>query len=225
MTEEERKESYARALEALHTGNPEQIALAKESFLALGDYAASAAMADKCEMMLSFREGNTVTFGAWEGKPIRWRVADTSGKMRMLIAEDIVLERPYNELRVDSYWQTTTLRKWLNKEFLQEAFTPEQRMLVINTRRTNEPNEQFYTNGGLPTMDKVFVLSKQELDRYLPDTESRNLGRWWWLRTPGDNLLSVTAVDEEGNAYLHGVNIDYAAGGVRPALWVLLRDY
>lgn len=223
--EELQKTQYDQAREAMRSGKDDRLEAAREQFLALGDYKNSAAMAHKCEMLLNFRLGNKVTFGSWDGTPIRWKVCDTNGKMRMLLAEGIVLERPYNDLRVDTYWQTATLRAWLNREFLQQAFTQEERMMVVATRRTNEANEQFFTNAGLATMDKVFVLSKQELDHYMPEQKERNLGKWWWLRTPGDNLLAVEAVDEQGEAYLHGVNINYATGGVRPALWVLLKDF
>lgn len=225
LTQEELQTRFDEAKENMRSGNLESIAAAKELFLALGDYKNSVVMAQKCQMLLEYQIGNTVTFGAYNGKPIRWRVCDTSGKLKMLIAEGIVLEKPYNDLRVDTYWQTATLRKWLNKEFLQEAFTQEERMMVMATRRTNEPNECFYTNAGLPTMDKVFVLSKQELDHYIPERKDRVLGQWWWLRTPGDNLLAVEAVDDQGEAYLHGVNVNYLTGGVRPALWVLLKDF
>lgn len=218
-------ERYEQAKKAMRSGALETVAWAKEAFLGLADYKNSAALAQKCEMLLSFQKGNTVTFGEYQGSPIRWKVVDTSGKMRMLIAENAVLEAAYNELRIDTYWQTATLRKWLNTAFLQEAFTPEQRLMIINTRRSNECNELYFTNGGLPTMDKVFVLSKRELDHYLPDQQDRALGQWWWLRSPGDNLLSVTAVEADGSVYLHGVNVNYPNGGVRPALWVLLRDY
>lgn len=215
---------YEEAREHMRSGSPEKITAARETFLSLGDFQGSPAMVRKCDTLLSFQPGNTVTFGSWDGTPIRWRVCGSNGKMRMLLAEGIVLERPYNDLRVDTYWQDTSLRKWLNSDFLQEAFTREQRAMILPTRRSNEANSCFFTNAGLPTMDKVFVLSHRELDSCLPDPADRALGRWWWLRTPGDNLLSVEAVDESGEAYLHGVNVNYAAGGVRPALWVLLRE-
>lgn len=221
----EQTEIYELAREKMRSGRRAELEAAKEMLLKLGEFKNSASLARKCDMLMEYQVGNTVIFGSWNGQPIRWRVCDTSGKLKLLIAEDIVLEKPYNDLRVDTYWQTATLRKWLNKEFLQEAFSQEQRMMVMATRRTNEPNEQFYTNAGLPTMDKVFVLSKQELDQYLPDIKDRERGHWWWLRTPGDNLLAVEAVDEQGEAYLHGVNVNYAPGGVRPALWVLLKDF
>ena len=225
LTQDELQTQYEKAREGMRSGNQENLAASRDIFLALGDFKNSTVLAEKCKMLLEYQIGNTVTFGTYNGKPIHWRVCDASGKLKMLIAEEIVLEKPYNDLRVDTYWQTATLRKWLNKEFLQEAFTQEERLMIVATRRTNEPNECFFTNAGLPTMDKVFVLSKQELDRYIPDPKDRTFGQWWWLRTPGDNLLAVEAVDEQGEAYLHGVNVNYPTGGVRPALWILLKDF
>ena len=224
--EEELLAEYLQAKDDLRSSSEERIAQARERFLRLGDYKNSATLAQRCEMLLSFRLGNSVSFGSYQGAPIRWRVVDISGRMRMLLAEDVVLERAYNERRVDSWWQSVTLRKYLNGPFLQEAFSPEERRMILNTRRTNECNEQFYTNGGSVTMDKVFVLSKRELDAYLPEGEDdgRALGKWWWLRTPGDNLLAVTAVDADGSVYMHGINVNYTNGGVRPAMWILLRD-
>ena len=224
--EEELLAEYTQAKDDLRSSAEERIVQARERFLRLGDYKNSAILAQRCETLLSFRPGNTVEFGSYQGAPIRWRVVDASGKMRMLLAEDVVLEHAYNEMRVDSWWQSVTLRKYLNGPFLQEAFSPEERRMILNTRRTNECNEQFYTNGGSVTMDKVFVLSKRELDAYLPEGEDdgRALGKWWWLRTPGDNLLAVTAVDADGSVYMHGINVNYPEGGVRPAMWILLRD-
>ena len=218
-------EQYKKARIDMRSGKNEEIEQAKAVFLRLGDYRNCADLAQKCEMMLTFQLGNTVSFGAYRGESIRWKVVEQRGKMRMLLAQDIVFEMPYNELRTDVSWQTTTLRKWLNHDFLKETLTDAQRPLVISTRRTNEPNEQFFTNAGLTTMDKVFILSKRELDIYLPEAQDRALGKWWWLRTPGDNLLAAEAVDADGSVYLHGININYAQGGVRPAMWVLLRDY
>ena len=179
--EEELLAEYTQAKDDLRSSSEERIAQARERFLRLGDYKNSATLAQRCETMLSFRLGNSVSFGSYQGAPIRWRVVDISGKMRMLLAEDVVLERAYNERRVDSWWQSVTLRKYLNGPFLQEAFSPEERRMILNTRRTNECNEQFYTNGGSVTMDKVFVLSKRELDTYLPEGESGVRPAMWSL--------------------------------------------
>lgn len=223
--EEALRAKYLQAKDALRSSAEETIMQARETFLCLGDYGDSAALAAKCAALLPYCLGKVMEFGMYQGAPIRWRIVDASGRMRMLLAEDVVLRRAYNDLRVDSYWQTTTLRKYLNGPFLQEAFTPRERSMILNTRRANECNEQFYTNGGNVTMDRVFVLSKRELDAYVPETDpqGRALGQWWWLRTPGDNLLAATAVDADGSLYMHGINVNYPEGGVRPAMWILLR--
>lgn len=40
---------------------------------------------------------------------------------------------------------------------------------------------------------------------------------------PGCNLLSAVSDCEDGSIYEIGINVNYASGGVRPAMWVLLR--
>lgn len=218
------QECYDEARRALRSMNETQIRWAQEEFLALGEYKNSTLLAERCRMFLDFTVGNIVTFGSYEGKPIRWKVMESSGRMRMLIAADVVAHQPYNAMRVDTYWQSATLRKWLNGEFLNEAFTPEQRSMIFATRRSNEPNAVYGSNAGLPTMDKVFILSHREAEQYLPEESDRDLGAWWWLRTPGCNLLTAESVYTDGSIYVPGVNLDYTEGGVRPALWLLVRD-
>ena len=99
--------------------------------------------------------------GSWDGRPIHWRVADSRGKLRLLLAEDAFLERAYNDLRVDVSWKTSTLRRWLNGEFLETAFSREERMCVISGRVDNPRNPGFFTQGGAPSMDKVFILTQE----------------------------------------------------------------
>ena len=41
---------------------------------------------------------------------------------------------------------------------------------------------------------------------------------------PGCNLLSAASVYTDGSVYDTGINLDYAEGGVRPAMWLLLRE-
>lgn len=179
--------------------------------------------AKRCRTLIQFAVGSTVSMGSWDGRPIRWRVADSRGKLRLLLAEDAVLERAYNDLRVDVSWKTSTLRRWLNGEFLETAFSREERMCVISGRVDNPRNPGFFTQGGAPSMDKVFILTQEEIEKYLPAQQDRALGKWWWVRMPGCNLLSAVSVCEDGSIYEIGINVNYASGGVRPAMWVLLR--
>ena len=177
----------------------------------------------KCNTLIEYMVGNTVTFGSYQNKPIRWKVLDERGRMRMLFAESPVACRPYHDTPTDTSWQACSLRKWLNGEFLEAAFTPEERSKITAVRVENPRSPKYYTNGGLNTMDRAYVLSVPEAEKYLPDEADRALGGWWWLRTPGSNLFSAVAVYDDGSLYEFGIHVHYENGGVRPVVWVLLK--
>jgi len=225
MDDAKRESLYQQARnDFLHYASEEDLRRAIEGFRELGDYKQSAATIEKCETLLAYWVGNEVSFGSWEGKPIRWRVADLRGKMRLLLAEEIVTRRHYHRTTLeDATWSDCSLRKWLNKDFLEAAFTPQERLRIVPNKLANLRNRKFYTQGGPDTMDRVHVLSPDEAERYLPEQSQRAGDGWWWLRSPGSNLFSAVAVYDDGSIYENGIHIDYELGGVRPALWVLLK--
>ena len=169
-------------------------------------------------------EGDVIPYGVWEGRPLLWRVLDREGDKRLLLAEEIVARQPYNKTYDNTYWQTSTLRRWLNQAFFQKAFTVQERSRILNTGMKSPPNPRYLTSGGGDTVDKLFLLELEQLEQYLPTDADRALGHWWWVRSPGLNILSAASVYEDGSVYDAGNNIHYADGGVRPAMWVLLRD-
>ena len=178
---------------------------------------------EKQAILAEYAVGNQVKLGRYAGEDIVWQVMEERGKMRLLLATRILAQRPYNERYVDTSWRECSLRRWLNGEFLREAFTLEERTKILNTRVDNPPNPTYCTNGGMGSVDKLFALSLGEAEEYFPTDEARMAGDWWWLRSPGSNLLSAASVYKDGSVYGTGINIDYTDGGVRPAMWVLLR--
>ena len=103
------------------------------------------------------------------------------------------------------------------------AFTPAERAKITAVRVENPRNAKYFTNAGLNTMDKVYVMNTVEAEKYLPDEKDRATGDWWWLRSPGSNLFSAVAVYDDGSLYEFGIHVHYENGGVRPVLWVLLK--
>ena len=168
--------------------------------------------------------GSQVVFGKIDGSPITWRVLDKQGQLRLIFAEDIVAHRPYNKMYVDAYWGTCSLRRWLNQEFIQKCFSFEERIRIINTRVENRRNRKWESDGGPGTVDKVFILDIEEVQKYFPEDKDRETGKWWWLRNPGSGLLSVACVYEDGTIYDYGINNNYTEGGVRPAMWVRIKQ-
>ena len=178
---------------------------------------------ERSAILAEYAVGNTVLFGHQNGRPISWQVIDENGKFRMLLAKEPVAQQPYHERYFDTSWQTCSLRKWLNGTFVREAFSMEEQTRILATRVENLPNPKYYTNGGENSVDKLFILSLAEVEKYLPSDALRAAGAWWWLRTPGSNLLSAASVYEDGSIYDTGININYTDGGVRPALWLRLK--
>ena len=178
---------------------------------------------EKCRALIEYWPGNTVCFGSYENQPIRWKVIDQRGRMRMLLAEKPVARHPYHSIPTDTSWKDCDLRQWLNREFLEAAFTPAERAKITAVRVDNLRNAKYYTNAGLNTMDRVYVLSEAEAQKYFPSEAERAGNGWWWLRTPGSNLFSAVAVYDDGSIYEFGIHVHYEEGGVRPALWVLLK--
>lgn len=223
MTEEKREEIYqeAKAL-YFHRTNTQDVYEAQTRFRELGSYKQAVSFVEKCGMLLQFSVGETVAFGHSGTKALRWKVIDERGKLRLLLAQDFVAYRAYNDTLTDTSWKTSSVRAWLNGVFLKESFTAVERMMIAGNITKTEHNADYYTNAGADALDKVFLPSKAEIERYFPNQSDRKMGTWWWLRDPGCNLLSAMSVYNDGSIYSTGIHVIYGEGGVRPALWVLL---
>jgi len=95
----------------------------------------------------------------------KWRVLDVQGDKALLITEDAIEKRPYNKQFIDVTWETCDLRKYLNGEFLRK-FTEEERREIAETQISNPDNLWCGTPGGRNTVDKIFLLNLEEVDRY-----------------------------------------------------------
>ena len=91
-------------------------------------------------------------------------------------------------------------------------------------RVENRRNARSYTSAGLNTMDRAYVLSAEEAEKYLPTDKDRGGLGWWWLRTPGKNGACVCYITNSASAqtdrYIRDDAANYPGGAVRPALWV-----
>lgn len=218
------EEIYSSAMDKYtHYANADDLNAAIALFEQCGEHEGARRYIAKCRTLIEYMVGNTVTFGSYQNKPIRWKVIDSRGRMRMLFAEETLTRRAYHGTPTDTSWRECDLRKWLNGPFLEAAFTPAERAKITAVRVENPRNAKYFTNAGLSTMDKVYVLNTVEAEKYLPSDAERANGDWWWLRTPGSNLFSAVAVYDDGSIYEFGIHVHYENGGVRPALWVLLK--
>lgn len=195
----------------------------------------------------ALQPGDLVTFGAYEQdndrtngyESIQWIVLardDEAG--RLLLLSRFALDRQhYHTSNSNATWEQSGLRKWLNGEFLQKAFTEEERKAILVSEVAAHKNTIANVTAGKDTKDQVFLLSMDEVDQYLTREDAlcmptayaiaRNAyydmetgGCWWWLRTPGHNRMHTAYVNWLGEASAKGYGVISNKGAVRPALWV-----
>jgi hypothetical protein len=180
--------------------------------------------------------GDRLTFGSYLGDGIEWRVLAAEDGRMLVIAEQILDARPYNDEPGQVTWETSTLRAWLNDEFYNETFSEAEKARILETNVLNGNNPNHGTPGGNDTLDRVFLLSLAEAVKYFRTDEDRattlsamyqwkrgaNIDRnWmWWLRSPGRDSACAACVYPVGSIY-EGDNVDYTESGVRPALWLI----
>lgn len=193
-----------------------------EMFKAI-DSEEAAKQAARCVKLADLTKGSKIVMGCYQDKPITWTIVEEHGKQRLLVCDELIAEHGYMDSMFNVTWATSSLRKWLNTEFLKEAFTNTERMSIMYGKVENPKSEKWGTDGGRNTSDRVFILSVEEIEKYLPDQADRAMGKWWWARTPGMNLQSVAAVYADGSIYDYGIRDNYTDGGVRPAMWLLTR--
>ncbi len=170
--------------------------------------------------------------------PITWRVLANEGGRALLISERGLDVKPYNEKQTRVTWEKSTLRQWLNSEFLNMAFTAEERALIIQVRNKNTNSTKYRASGGNDTDDSVFLLNIDEAELYFKNNKERKCipadyakarkafsdkktGRGlWWLRSPGLNSKHAAYVHYGGVLCDLGDDVDNVRICVRPALWV-----
>ena len=161
----------------------------------------------------------------------------SQGNKAMLLSADGLDVKKYNEESKEVTWETCTLRKWLNEEFFDTAFSAEEQQRIISMIVKNPDNPNYQTPGGNDTEDKVFLLSIDEALKYLvrperivapsPYVKKKGYLTWngyccWWLRSPGCSPDCAAGVSTDGIVDNRGGSVKLIPEVVRPALWVEL---
>lgn len=139
--------------------------------------------------------GKLVQFGTYEQdnnlyngtEPIDWIVLDVQDNKAFLLSKYVLFaSRYHNYYNAPITWEKCTLRKKLNDEFYNDAFTQSEKDSILLTHNTNPDNPTYGTDGGADTDDYVFLLSLDEVRQYLTNEyfpfaeegiQDRNLAR------------------------------------------------
>lgn len=196
---------------------------------------------------LELQIGQIYDFGIYEQdndpdteEKIQWQVLDVQDGKALLISRYALDVQLFHTDWDATSWENCTLRVWLNGEFWNKAFTPEEQARVLTATVTADSNSEYNSDPGNTTEDKVFLLSLQEVLTFMPEADSRKCqvteyaksrDIWlseagycdWWLRTPGQNESYTTVVWSSGGIDTEGCYVVYGDKGVRPVLWLDLN--
>ena len=180
-------------------------------------------------------------------QPIEWDILEESEDNALLFPTKGLDCVPYHNALENVHWEDSSLRKWLNEDFLQSAFGDEAES-ILETDVANDDNFYFGTACGNPTKDKVFLLSEEEVfcskkasdygfacsdathdpNRCVKPTRyalvrgawaSRKSGNgFWMLRTNGYNANNAVYVGDVGDIYNRGMPVTCPDAVIMPAL-------
>lgn len=205
--------------------------------------------------------GGSLFFGSYEqdsdesnGKEeIEWIVLEKETDRILVISKSVLDHQPYNTVCTDVTWSNCSLRQWLNDEFLNAAFSEEEKAAIPAVGVSADENPEYSTDPGSATQDKNFLLSINEVNRYFSSDNVRTVhptayakeqgafveettgNSWWWLRSPGKNRSYAASVFVNGvvnysgyytitGSFNQGSGVNYWGGSVRPVLWIDLTE-
>lgn len=194
--------------------------------------------------------GDKVFLGSFEQdndssakEPIEWQVLEIDGDKALLLSRyclDVVIFYPE---RVPMYWGKTDLRKWMNEEFYNEAFSAEEKeQILLSTIKNANPHGM--KGAGDDTEDYVFLISKDEVLKFFPSMPERvaypteyakaknctickDTGSCrWWTRTSGARKMDMWGIRLDGRMTAYGMqDVDWPGNTMRPAIWVKIKNY
>ncbi len=187
--------------------------------------------------------GDIISLGTYEQngmeadgmEPMRWKVLDIQDGKMLVIADRVIDSYCYNktdsaEQTPGMTWQDCSVRQFLNGDFLDTCFTPEEAALIQTTHLTNPSSSDFlndYWGGydapydvlgnqihtdGPETNDKIFLLSVEEVLKYMGDEDDYcPSDSYPFNMMVGASCRSVkcsTAVRHTGNVYYESQTSD-----------------
>lgn len=197
----------------------------------------------------NLKKNDTIVLGHYEQDnhtengtdPIAWTVLDIQDGNALLLSKYSLEYREYDHEPDLPCWENSSLRKWLNTDFMNTAFNGDEQKAIIESRLDNSVYDpDFWTvDGGNNTVDSVFLLSSKDVDFYFEDKLSRaceatdyvkaqgiyvgteNGNSSWWTRSHVSDKkegIMVMPNGSKANSYIEDKR------GIRPCIRVNLSD-
>ena len=115
---------------------------------------------------VNVNRGAELTFGEYEqdgnldngSEPIEWVVVDKHENMALIVSKYVLDCQPYNTTDEEVTWENSSLRKWLNNDFLNTAFSEEDKKCILKQTMSSHNNAIYNVSNGKETKDRIFIL-------------------------------------------------------------------
>lgn len=187
---------------------------AKKAFAAAEDYKDSnARKVNALKLVLkNSKAGTIVKIGKYN-----WKVLKIEENQVLLLKKAALSKRAYSSDANNATWENSTIRQYLNNDFLKAAFTKEEQMNILQTSVKNSGNAAYGTDGGKDTLDYLFLLSISEAKEHkdiFKDYKGTS-----WLRSPGGNSNTAAFIEAKGLIMDYGYIVTDKDFKAIPAMW------
>lgn len=169
-------------------------------------------------------------------EPLKWRILSDSNGQAWIISDLAIDCQQYDfDGSSNNNYKDSTIRKWLNSEFYNTAFSSLDKELILTSDVDNGEKSTGYDGNKYycaDTQDKVFLPSYREVLSYYGNNADKKAissdyanvqgckkdgtSAWWWLRSPysGESYYASYVNLFGGFDYC----ITNVIGGIRPAM-------
>lgn len=183
-----------------------------------------------------------VSFGSYQQEstqktPINWIALKVEDDRALLMSVNLLSSQPWDVTGKNLTWDNSSIRQWLNNNFLNAAFSKEEISDIIPTELDNSDQHGYGTPTGKNTTDRVFLLSVNEFENLVKNTRyataqptqsAKSEGAYaneqgnsaWWLRSPGMAEDSPAYLSSAGELGTRAHKATETILGIRPAIWV-----
>ncbi len=229
---------YKKAVSLMEDARYEE---ARNIFYEIGGFKDSESLIAKCEeeiraeqnkkLLIESEAGSIIYWGSYEqdssfegDEEIRWVVLEKKNDKVLVLSEKALDLQKYKTAADENGWENSYIRQWLNKSFINEAFSEAEKKAIITSNISTDGKE---------TKDKIFLLSAAEIESYAnrllcnKQCYSKLSNGYsdfcdWWLRDKGEYGDSAAYVDSQGRIITAGHQA-YDSYGVRPAMWIKIK--
>ncbi len=178
---------YKETLSLLADDNPDNLIQGYEQLIAFNGFKDSEAKAAevfdryKVAKLKNSAVGDIVYFGKYEqdndvsngAEDIEWIVLAKKEDSYLVISKYALDCVPYNGTSEEVTFQASSLRSWLNDDFLNKAFTEEESNQIPTVQVAADENPNYGSNPGFETSDKIFLLSIKEAEQFFATDNAR----------------------------------------------------